>query len=221
MDNDDLAILQIVVAAVTACATIGLVYVTVVLARATKAMAKASSTAMVTALMEPNVWSLQHCDLVVHNSGNGPAYNVEIMITPEIVQTDVREGRSLPLQDIGIIRPGQQMRSYLTEVSSVLDQDFKVTIRWKESPSAEQWEAISYDYFVPKDMSQLGASSPAVQIAEQIKKLREDWRPISQGSRRMEVNVHLGLDRRREKEDLQKWREEQGKRRASKNDASS
>ena len=215
MDNDVLAILQIVVATVTACATIGLVYVTVVLARATKAMARASSTAMVTAMMEPNVWSLHHCDLVVHNSGNGPAYNVEIGISPEILQADVREGRSLPMQNIEVIRPGQQLRSYLTDVSRVLDQDFKVTVRWKEAPDAQQWETISYDHFVPKDVSLLGASSPVVQVAAQIKKLREDWKPVSQGSRRLEVNAHSGEDRRREEEELQKWREEQKKRMAS------
>lgn len=208
MDNDVLAVLKIVVSAVTACATIGLVYVTVVLARATKAMAKASSTAMVTAMIEPNVWSLMHCDLVVHNSGNGSAYDVEIEISPEIGQSEVRDSRNLPMQNISIIRPGQQLRSYLTEMTSVLEQQFNITVRWRESPEANRQEEVSYDHFIPKDVSQLGASSPLVQIAEQVKKMREDWRPVSQGSKRMEVNAHSSADRKRAANKLEEWKEE-------------
>ena len=58
---------------VTMFATIVLVLLIGVLAWATMRFARASSQPQVTATIQPNLWSMVHCDLIVRSSGNAPA----------------------------------------------------------------------------------------------------------------------------------------------------
>lgn len=55
--------------------------------------------------------------------------------------------------------------------------------------------------------SRLGAASPEVQIAEQVKKLREDWRPVAYGQRRLKADAYTQADREREAERVRALRE--------------
>ncbi len=188
---------------VTAGATIALVIVTVVLARATKRMARASSQPLVTATIEPNIWSMVHCDFVVENSGSAPAYNVKIRISPEPSQNDHRKGKSLPLQSISVLRTGQKMTSFLADAKDILGQEFRIEVSWKRDPSDESIESIAYDHYLPEEVSRLGAWSPEIQVAEQVKKLREDWRPVASGFRKLSVNAFGKADRDEERKELE------------------
>ncbi len=183
----------------TAFATVALVFVTVVLARATKRMARASSQPLVTATIEPNVWSMIHRDFVVQNSGNAPAFDVQIEISPGPTQSKHRQGQPLPLQAVSVLRAGQKMTSFLAEANDILDQEFRIKIRWKRDPNDGSVESIAYDHYLPKEISRLGAWSPETQIAEQVKKLREDWRPVASGIRRLSVNTFGNPDRDNER----------------------
>jgi len=44
------------------------------------------------------------------------------------------------------------------------------------------------------------ASSPEVQIAQQLKRLGEDWKNIAHGKRRVGVDSHSAADRQKEDE---------------------
>ena len=43
------------------------------------------------------------------------------------------------------------------------------------------------------------------QIAEQIKKIREDWRPITQGSKKIKTDNYSSDDREKERKDREEW----------------
>tara|TARA_R100001086_G_C11807703_1_gene250610 strand:+ start:362 stop:601 length:240 start_codon:yes stop_codon:yes gene_type:complete len=49
------------------------------------------------------------------------------------------------------------------------------------------------------DVSYLGARSPFTQIADEMKKLREDWRYVASGRKRVAANVYSSEDRDLEK----------------------
>ncbi|HDV9501132.1 TPA: hypothetical protein RKV73_004135, partial [Escherichia coli] len=54
-------------------------------------------------------------------------------------------------------------------------------------------------------VSYLGARSPMTQIAEQMKKIREDWRPISQGSKKIKTDNYNSSDRAEEQRAREEW----------------
>jgi len=125
---------EIVVLFVTMAATIVLAGFTWVLARATKQLAEVSSQPQVTATIQPNLWSMMHCDLVVENSGNAAAYDVVLVISPVPEQAEARGDSELPLSNISVLRPGQEMKSFLSDVESVADLEFKMEVSWKRHP---------------------------------------------------------------------------------------
>ncbi|UWA66458.1 hypothetical protein [Enterobacter cloacae] len=51
----------------------------------------------------------------------------------------------------------------------------------------------------------LGSRSPVTQIAEQIKNIRDDWRPISQGSKKIKTDSYSSSDRDKEKKAHDEW----------------
>ena len=206
-----LAFAQIAAAFVTAWATVRLWKVTNVLAIETKRMAEASQAPHVTATIEPNRWSLHHFDLHVVNSGAAPAYQIKLEFTPPLPQDpDLRKTAPLPFQSISVLRPGQSVMGYVADFGSLEGQAFEVKISWTRTGSIER-EEIKYEIDM-KDReghSQLGSSEPLTQIAEQMKKLREDWQDVASGKRPTASDVFTSEDRRKKKEERQRWIEEQ------------
>ncbi|MCY3815987.1 MAG: hypothetical protein OXG59_06795 [Gammaproteobacteria bacterium] len=204
-----LSMSQIVAAFLTAFATIALVAVTIILARATKRMASASSQPFVTATIEPNIWSMMHCDIVLQNTGNAPAFDVRVIANPEFPKSDLRGNGGLPLQNVSVLRPGQELKSFLTESKDVLDQAYRIEVTWKRNPRDQSSEGIEYDHYLPKNISRLGDWSPEIQIADQLKKLREDWKQIASGTRKLAVNSYGRTDRQEERKRFEEIQEPQ------------
>ena len=194
---------SIIVPAVTMVATIVLAVFTLVLARATRQLARATSQPRVTATIQPNLWSMVHCDFIVENSGNAPAYDVVVAITPEPEQDEARGETEPPLRNISILRPGQEMKSFLTNVESVADQEFKVEVSWERHPRDRTRETISYHHRLPMGISRLGAWSPEIQMAEALKHLREDWQQVAKGQRKLEVDSYDKGDREEERQRIE------------------
>lgn len=188
---------------VTALATIVLAALTWALARATKAMAAATSSANVVASLETNQWSWMHVDLIVHNTGNAPAFDVSVQFLPPLPRMEGVKDRAPPFGKISILRPGHWLSSNINDFKSVSEHSYQVSIRWRSSPSAREWSATAYeiDLRAMGALSRLGAVSPGVQIAEQLKYIREDWQGAARGQRRIEVNHHTHEDRVREHEE--------------------
>ncbi|MGO6815538.1 hypothetical protein ACCS67_11705 [Rhizobium brockwellii] len=193
---------------VTAFATIALFIVTSVLARETRSLSKASSQAQITATIEPNAWGVMYVDLVVANSGNAPAYSIKIEFDPPLPRSeDYRTNLPTPLQNVSILRPDQLLQSGLCKFSDVSKKTFSVSISWLPHPRAEKRECVQYllsmlDY---EGVSYLGARSPMVQLADQVKKLREDWRSVSKGQRRLKADTFSSSDRKEEASLREEW----------------
>lgn len=196
---------------VTAVATLVLGYVTWVLARETKTLSAATSQAHVTFTIEPNAWAVNHVDLIAANSGNAVAYDVEVSFDPPLPSGNTgpshRSNLGIPLRHISILRPGQTMQSNLAEFKHVSQKKFRVTVTWKHHPAGKQQYALSYDLNMDDyhNVSYLGARFPAVQLAEQVKKLREDVHNIATGSHRVGVDIYTENDRKRHQQDLDEW----------------
>lgn len=178
---------------VTAIATAVLAYFTVVLTYATKKMAQASNQPFVTATFEPNIWSPMHCDFVIVNSGNSPAYDISIRVSQPPKQHKARGQLPLPFQSITVLRPGMELRSFLSDASDVIGEEnrYRVEVSWKKRPDGSSVETISYEHYIPKGISRLGAESPDIQIADQIKKIREDWKNVARGQSKIRVDANV------------------------------
>jgi hypothetical protein len=192
---------------ITALATLALAALTWVLARATNAMARATSSANVVASLEVNQWSFRHLDLVVQNTGNAPAFETIVEFTPPLPFMTNAEKNEVPFGKISILRPGQMLKSSVNDWQSVSQNIYRVKIQWKRTPSSKRWECNAYDFDLAAlgKVSRLGAGSPEVQIAEQIKKMREDWQSVARGQKQLKVETYDHSDRERERAEIEEF----------------
>lgn len=189
----------------TAVATFFLWRVTKILAVETKRMADAAARPQIVASIIPNQWSVIHLDIAVENTGNATAFDITVEFDPPLENGKAR-GKDIgtPFQSISILKPGQSLRSYLTQVGDYLEKSFTVTTSWRIDPASDQRDTLTYylsmtDY---KSVSYLGARDPIVKIAEQIEKLRDDWRYVASGSRRIQTETFDATDRQSERDIL-------------------
>lgn len=192
---------------VTAVATVFLWRVTRTLAIETKRMAQASAQPQVVVHIEPNRWAIHHADLSAANTGNATAFDIRISFDPPLVRDEKRKDRPMPLQRISVLKPGQQLASHLGAFSPLLNQVYKVNISWRRNPHEDSREVLSYtlDMNDIEGSSRLGAADAMTQIAEQMKKLREDWQSVARGSKNLSVDVFTSADRHAQQEELEQW----------------
>lgn len=189
----------------TALATFFLWRVTKILAIETKRMADASAQPQVVASITLNKWAMNHADLVVENTGNATAFDIEITFDPPLENGEVRpDDHVVPFQRVSILKPAQSLSSYLSESAPLIDQAYNVSISWKLTPLAVERQTLSYTFRMGdyKGMSQLGASDPSIQIAEQVKKIREDWKGVATGQKKLRTDIFTEAERQRERQIL-------------------
>ncbi|MFP1780045.1 hypothetical protein ACLEEB_12955 [Lonsdalea quercina] len=208
-------------ALLTAIATFFLWRVTRVLADETKRMVDASEQPQVVATLEPNAWSMRYFDISIANTGNAPAFNIEVTFDPPLENASHRKNKTIPLRQISVLRNGQTMTSNLCEYDQIEGKVFQVNISWTKKPNSTVKEIMSYTYDMASfaGISQLGAKNPMTAISQQITKIREDWMRIAKGTRRIQTDIYGSEDRINEKklrdEQLQMAREEWESRQAN------
>lgn len=199
--------IQLASIVVTAVATAILGYATWVLARETRVLSRATSQAHVTVTLEPNSWAINHVDIIVANSGNAVAYDIAAKFEPPLPEgpegSGHRKAMGTPFGHISVLRPAQSMQSNLCEFALVSKRTYQVTVTWRHHPKAKRREELSYELSMMDyhDVSYLGARSPFTQMAEQIKKLREDWQNVARGSKRIKADVYSEGDREAEQKE--------------------
>ena len=210
----DTALLATVTAAlgtlVTALATIALWRATGVLAKETSRMADATGQPQIVATIRGNKWTMMYADLVVTNSGNASAFSIQIAFEPalEIQSDDGSKEREVPFQNITIMRPGEIFSSDIGKAFPMLEKNYRVTTSWLRHPDAENRESLSYDLSFGdfKGVRRIGAGDPLVQIADEVKHIRDDWRQITSGNRSIKTDVFTTLDRLRTQRDHERQR---------------
>lgn len=208
---------------VTAIATVFLWRVTRTLAVETKRMAQASAQPQVVAHIEPNKWAMHHADLTVANTGNATAFDIRISFYPPLERDEKRKDRPMPHQRISVLKPGQQLGSHLGAFAPILKQVYRVDISWRRDPHDDSREALTYtlDMNDIEGSSRLGAADAMTQMAEQMKRLREDWQWVARGTKSLSVDVFTSADRQIRQEELEQWYAEmEAEQEASKNAAS-
>lgn len=199
----------LIIAAVTAVATIFLWLVTRSLAVETRRMVDASSQPHVVATIDPNRWSMRHADLNVDNTGNATAYDIQISFEPPLLTGMIgpRAG-AIPFQQVSVLKPGQGLSSYLSEFEPLLGKTYTVTISWRRNASKNARETNTYMLNVSEKekLTQLGASDPLIQIAEQMKKIQEQWSSVASGSRKLKTDVFTSDDRILEQHEIERLR---------------
>lgn len=200
---------------VTAVATFFLWRVTSVLAVETKRMAIAASQPHVVATLEPNRWSMRHFDIHVNNTGNAPAYEITVEFTPPLKNGEARGGgMDIPFGNISVLRPGQGVASYLSDYAGVKDAVYLVRVTWRRVASGPVQEENTYTLNMAdkRGVSDLGGD-PIVQIANHLKKIETEWKPVARGLRRVKVDSFTGGDRLHERRvaerQRRRWQHEQ------------
>ncbi|WP_256346104.1 hypothetical protein [Pseudomonas tolaasii] len=197
---------------VTAVATIFLWRVTKVLANETTRMVQAASQPHVVVTIEPNRWSMLHFDLKVDNTGNATAYDISIAFDPPIENGEARGSQlEIPLNTISVLKPGQGLSSYLSEYATLKDKAYTISITWRRAPSSQVKELNVYKFDMADydGITQLGSNDPAVQIAEQLKKIQENLKPVMSGFKRMRVDTFSSGDRLHERRVSERQRRRQ------------
>lgn len=197
---------------VTAVATIALGFFTWVLARETKRLSRATAQAHVVATLEPNHWSLMHVDLVVTNTGNAAAHDVSVIFKPEFEKAGSKD-KGRPLRHISVLKPGQSLSSYVGDYESFHEKTFEVSTTWKHHPRERKRQSLSYELSMGdyEGYGHLGARSPFIQMAEQLKKLREDWEWVARGSHKIKTDNYSSADREKERKRIEALRRGQTK----------
>ncbi|EOW7532692.1 hypothetical protein ACOGRC_002490, partial [Escherichia coli] len=171
----------------------------------TKRMVDASAQPHIVVTLEPNPWAAFYFDINIANTGNAPAYNVEVVFDPPLVNAEHREKSEIPFSKVSVLKNGQSLPSNLCKYEQIKDQIYNINISWASKPKSNDRETNEYVYDMAtfEGISYLGARSPLTQIAEQIKGIREDWKPIAQGAKKVKADVYTSSDRNEERTYLQ------------------
>ncbi|MEF9793102.1 hypothetical protein [Escherichia coli] len=91
-------------ALLTAVATFFLWRVTRLLADETKRMVDASVQPHVVVTLEPNSWAAFYFDINIANTGNAPAYDIEIGFNPPLVNAEHRKNIGIPFSKVSVLK---------------------------------------------------------------------------------------------------------------------
>ncbi|WP_009399725.1 hypothetical protein [Pseudomonas bharatica] len=187
---------------VTAVATIFLWRVTKLLAKETTRMVEASDQPHVVATLAPNRWSLRHFDLVVENTGNATAYDIKIAFNPPLENGEARrEDAKIPFEQVSVLKPRQELRSYLADINVLEGKSFEVTVSWRHGSKDKPRETNVYtlsmaDYI---GASELGRD-PMIDLARSLEKVEKSLGSMVR-SRRLKIDVYTSGDRRQERQE--------------------
>jgi hypothetical protein len=204
-------------AAVTAVATIALWRVTATLAKETTRMADATGQPQIVATLRPNRWTVKYADLTITNSGNASAFAIRMEFDPPLQVDDEDpqpDQRGMPFRQVSILRPGESLSSDVGRSFPLLEKSYRVTTSWLRHPQALKRESLSYTLSLAdhRDAAQLGAADPLVQIADEVKHIRDDWRGVASGHRRTKADVFTSADRLHERRQNERSRRDWNRR---------
>src|SRR3546814_14112770 len=93
-------------------------------------MAEAAAQPHVVVTLTPNRWSMRHFDIHIDNTGNATAYDISIAYDPPLENGEARGDRvEIPFQKISVLKPGQGMVSYLSELGKLRGRTYGV--KWE------------------------------------------------------------------------------------------
>jgi hypothetical protein len=193
---------------VTAVATIMLWWVTRTLARETQRLVDAGASPHVVVTIDPNMWAMQQADMQITNTGNATAYDIQVNFDPALQNENLNGTNPVPFQRVSVLKPGQTLKSHLGSFNSFLDKKYTVSANWTRGASNPHRQGNVYllDMKDKNGMARLGAVDPLIQVADQLKKIQENWVSVAKSHNRLQVDVFDNSDRMDEEREREKFR---------------
>lgn len=142
------AIVQMVASIVTAVATYVLWRATKTLAVETTTLSKMTSNPFVIAHIERSAAGAGALSFMAENSGNAVAFDIEILVRPEINRPNVPRDPDKPGSSryvVGVMPPGKKIPLATLLTFENVDTIFAVEVRWSERPGAEPTAPLLYE----------------------------------------------------------------------------
>ncbi len=137
-------LVQIIVAGVTAFAAIALVMATIALIRVTKRKPFAVCT------IESSEIAFTALNVVIRNTGNATAFDINTKITPPIPNPDGKmpEGETETNLYVSILPPEQGFPHRVFQSWNSPVKKFNVNISWASKPNGWEWQRKSLTYII-------------------------------------------------------------------------
>lgn len=189
--------------------TLGLVWLTRVLADETRKTRLQGKEPHIVVTIEPNKY-LGFFDLVIENVGAGTAFHIVTKFNPDIIVEDQRG--PVRISDCGILsipvlKPGQRITSFLGHFRDFKIRVSAVSCECLDSDGEKHLSANVVDVSVFEDMGQLGEDDLR-KLADNVEKLRGTFERIASGNARIQVDTHDDEDRTRERRRVEEWHRE-------------
>lgn len=195
---------------VTAIATGVLAWFTFLMAKATEQSSEEFSRARVVANLEPCPRAVTLINIVVVNTGKATAFDISVEFTPPLpLLHDEGPGAQVPLRGISVLLPSQRLESLLAYYNQLAGQTYKVSVSWKDSPSSLSRSSLQYTIDMKHYDSMSPEPDPLSELADQVKKIRDDWHRVAGGSRKLKVDNFSSADRLHERRVYQRARSQQ------------
>lgn len=185
--SSTIAIVGALGAVVTAVATFFLWRVTKVLAVETKRMAEAADNPHVVVTLEVSPWSLRHLDIHIENTGNSTAYDIEVLFDPPLENGEARkEDAYIPFQSVSVLKPGQALKSYISDFNGLEGKAFNVQVSWIGGAMSKIRKYNNYELRMrdQEGVSFLGDGDPLIQISKSIKSIDRQIKSYTDNAQR-------------------------------------
>lgn len=172
--DNTLAVAQVFAALITALATLALWRVTRVLAVETAALAKMTSRPFVVGSLESSGAASNALNLVLKNSGNATAFDVNFALSPALPNAygSKADDKQVTKYTISLIPPGQELHVAGVMGQDVYDKVYFTIISWGSFPNATDRETLTYT-FKPTDGYRAGFITKGEHhIADELEKIR-------------------------------------------------
>ena len=145
---------------------------------------------LVTVSLEPSTSDHDHVNLVIQNCGLTPAFDVKVVMTPEIPSN---EGVDRPAgwHDVSLLRPSQAMVGYACRADRLTEQEIRVEVSWKKRPDVRKRIAIEYSLDMRRYPYQEPFAAPPErdELLYEFRSFRRDWRPMARGQQALQVDL--------------------------------
>jgi len=168
-----------IAASLTAISTIILSWMTYILAKETKVLARMTSKAFVITYLESTEISAVAMNIVVHNTGNAPAFNVLVRISPAMPDyADLSSMATESSYEVLLIPPAVKQSIYGVALKDIGDTLHEVTVSWSETPNSSVRESISYQ-LKPQNQIKGGWIVKGIHnVATELENLRNEVKKI-------------------------------------------
>ncbi len=169
---------QVFAALVTAAATYALWRVTRVLAIETSELANMTSKPFVVGTLESSGASPSALNLVLRNTGNAAAFDIQLKLTPPLPDHhgNVDPDSTETTKEISLLPPGQVLPLTGVMGREIHGVVYDVTVSWTKEPGGANRDSLDYKVSTKEGFSGGWNAKNMHHVATELQKIRENMR---------------------------------------------